>query len=340
MKLISFHRTDPQLNWPWLLYALGFMGLFLINGALASVIIYRYDPGPNTEQLPILVPTVVVGMAYCFGRIAGAILQPVAGYFSDLTEGRWGKRRPFLAASTLPLVMSFVLLFNPLVTETSEGNNVYLIGLLCLFYLASALYQVPFLAWLSELAPLPQQRVMLSSWLAIGSLVGAVFGAAATPWIIGRYGFETMTLLVATISLGTLLLPLLNDERPTETSLQKRRLPLLRTLKMGWQNPTFRAYVLGISSAWVTMAILAACPTFVAIALLHRGVGFSALINALVFGGALLMQQEVTSGIAWCGRCAHSCASFLEVKSILKGKDIMVDNNCHCVYYCLHVKVM
>lgn len=278
LKRIYHH---PQL--PWLLYAPGFFGVFLINSALTSILLYRYDPGSNAEQLPVLVPAAIVGVAFFVGRVVGAFLQPLVGYFSDNVQSKWGRRRPFMAVSTLPMVGSFILLFNPLVDETTSGNSVYLAGLLSIFCLAMAIYQVPYLAWLPELAPQDTQKVTLSSWLAIASLVGTLGGGVGTPWISARYGFSVMTLAISLLGMIALLLPLLTPE----PAVQKvERLPLLTALRASWQNVSFRPYVMGISAAWVAMSILAVCPPFFAIALLHKDIGFGALITALVMGGS------------------------------------------------------
>jgi GPH family glycoside/pentoside/hexuronide:cation symporter len=189
------------------------------------------------------------------------------------------------------MVSSFILLFNPLITETSPGNNLYLIGLLCLFYFAVAVYQVPYLAWLPELAPQDQQKLTLSSWLAISGLIGTIFGAVGTPWMSARYGFAVMTGVVGFISLASLLLPLLAPERATQKT---QPVPLLKALKASWRNSSFRSYVMGVSAGCTAMSILAVCPPFFAIALLHRDISFGALISALVLGGSAFGMMIVS----------------------------------------------
>jgi GPH family glycoside/pentoside/hexuronide:cation symporter len=300
MKLSYFkYAFHNKLRVYWLFYATGFLGVFLINSSLTSILLYRYDPGTNAENLPVLVPTVIAGAAFFAGRVIGAIFQPVAGYLSDQTQGKWGKRRPYLAASTPAIIGSFIFLFNPLITETSRGNSLYLISFLCIFYFALALYQVPYLAWLTELAPQNNQRVQLSSWLAISSLVGMVIGAVGTPWLTARYGFSVMTLIIGSISLLSLLVPLITPELAVEENL---RLPLLTVLRASWRNNSFRPYVLGISTAWVAMSILAVCPPFFAIALLHKDVSFGGLINALVLGGSAFSIVILRSLVSRLGK--------------------------------------
>lgn len=284
-------KDRDRLQIYWLAYASGFLGLFLLKSALISVIVYRYDPGPNAEQLPILVSAAWVGVMTFISRIAGAILQPVAGYLSDRTQGPWGKRRPFLAASALPIVISFALLFNPVMTARTEGKSLYLLMLLCIFHLAFSLYQVPYLAWLPELAKQDSQRIKLSKWLAITSLVGTAGGGATAPWLIEAYGFEGMTLVVAIIGLVTMLLPLMAPE-PAEK--HSRPPALLLSLQKSWQNDAFRPYVWSNSAAWIAVTILSICPPFVAIALLNQTVGFSGLLNLLVLIGSAVGMGALT----------------------------------------------
>ncbi|NEQ43499.1 MAG: MFS transporter [Leptolyngbya sp. SIOISBB] len=286
MSSLLSRLSSNRLRIYWLLYTTGFLGLFLINGALTSVILYRYDPGSNSDGLAILVPTAIVGTALFAGRILGAFSQPVAGHISDNSSWKWGKRRPFIAMSTWPMVASFALLFNPLITESSEGKNLYLISLISLFYLAFSLYQVTYLAWLPELASQDTQRLTLSGWLAIASLLGIILGGAGTPWLVENYGFTPMTIIIGLVSLGTLLLPLLVSE--TVDRQPRPNLSLFVALKASWENPSFRPYVLAVSSAWVSMSILSVSPTFFAIALFHQDIGFGGLVTLLILGGAAI----------------------------------------------------
>lgn len=329
MRFPSLKHIYGKLPIPWLYYVTGFFGVFLINSGLTSILLYRYDPGSNTEQLPVLVPAAIVGVAFFISRAIGAILQPVAGYLSDQTHGRWGKRRPYLAASILPVVGSFVLLFNPLINETSRGNDFYLMSFLCLFYFALALYQVPYLAWLYELAPEDHQRIALSSWLAISSLLGGAVGSVGTPWLSDHYGFATMTWVIGGISFIALLLPLANPELASERATQ--RLSLFTMLNASWQNASFRPYALGISAALTALSILAVCPPFFAVALLHKDIGFGALINALVLGGSTCSIVILKPAVSRFGKkrvCQFSmlwsgvCLVLLAITSVILGPSL------------------
>ena len=250
------------------------------------MLIYRYDPGiPNSSHLPFLVSSIVVGLVMFVSRIVGALTQPAIGYYSDRFQSRWGQRRPFLAAAVLPLAASFILLFTPPFHSTNIGNVVYLTILLCLFYIALAAYQIPYLALLPALAPTAQQRINLSSMMAAFGLLGSALGGIGAPWLSHQYGFPGMALIIGSISFVTMLMPLSVQE---EVMPSKREyFPFWKSLRSGWQNNSFRIYLTGIGSVWITVSILSVCSTFLAVALLDKDISFSSVINGLMLGGTV-----------------------------------------------------
>lgn len=289
----------------WLPYISGFLGILLINNALLTMLIYRYDPGiPNADNLPFLVPSAFVGVAIFISRIVGAIAQPILGYNSDRLHSRWGQRRPFLAAAILPLTASFLLLFTPPLDMANGVKMVYLVSLLCLFYVAFAAYQVPFLAWLPALAPTTEQKIGLSTWVAAAGLLGSAIGAIGSPWLSQRYGFTGMAGVLASIAALMLLLPLTVPETPQ--SCQMHPPPFWQSWQWSWQNRAFRIYLVGIAAAWIAVSIVSVCPTFLAVALLKQDVSFGGVINAVIFTGtvvgflpALLLARRWGKGLTF-----------------------------------------
>ncbi|WP_019504295.1 MFS transporter [Pleurocapsa sp. PCC 7319] len=270
----------------WLPYITGFFGLLSLNRALLTMLIYRYDPGiPNSSHLPFLVSSLIVGIAMFVSRIIGALTQPAIGYCSDRFQSRWGKRRPFLAIAVLPLTLSFILLFIPPLGSNSIGNVVYLGILLCIFYLALAAYQIPYLALLPVLAPTVKQRINLSSLMAAFGLLGSAFGGIAAPLLTQQYGFPRMAIMIGSASFVTMLMPLIVHEDVTVS--KPEYLPFWKSFKSGWQNDCFRIYLTGIASAWITISILSVSSTFLAVALLNKDISFGSVVNGLVLGGTM-----------------------------------------------------
>ena len=58
-------------------------------------------------------PAAWVGAAMMVTLIFDAICDPLIGEWSDHTRSRWGRRHPFMYASTVPAAIAFYFLFDP-----------------------------------------------------------------------------------------------------------------------------------------------------------------------------------------------------------------------------------
>ncbi len=277
----------PRLLLKWLPYITGIFGLLSINSAVLTMLIYRYDPGiPNPDNLPFLVPSALVGIAMLVSRLGGAMSQPIIGHISDRFWSRWGRRKPFLAMAVVPLVVSFLLLLTPSANHSRIENIVYLIALLCLLNLAIAIYQVSYLAWLPSLTQAPEQRVTLSSLMAIFGMLGASIGGIGSPLLVDKYGFKGMALTLGFIGFIALSMPLIVKEEIVPSKIES---PTFWTsLRSALQNQSFRSYVAGFSSAGIAMSIVSACPAFLAVALLGKDVSFGTVVNSIILGSGII----------------------------------------------------
>jgi glycoside/pentoside/hexuronide:cation symporter, GPH family len=280
---------SPKLLITWFTYSFGVLGLFLIQNSLLSMLLYRYDPGrSNSINAPILLSSVLVGLAMFCGRLCGAISQPVVGYWSDRFDGSWGRRKPFLAVSIIPIVASFGSIFLPLPSSDPKVSLIYLVILLCLFYQAFSIYQVSYLAWLPAHTETPEQRICLSGFMAVSSLLGALIAGVVTPWLADRYGFTVMVSVIGGFGLIALVAPIFLQEKPVVLTLPKGAFLPLDSFRKSLRNSAFRAYAIGLSASWIAVGILSICSTFIALALLNQTVGFASVVNALVLMGTVL----------------------------------------------------
>ena len=53
----------------------------------------------------LLIAPVVMGVIFGAGRLWDAIVDPILGVWSDRTEHAWGRRRPWIAASAIPIAV-------------------------------------------------------------------------------------------------------------------------------------------------------------------------------------------------------------------------------------------
>ncbi len=61
----------------------------------------------------LLVPPLAMGILFGVGRLWDAVTDPMAGVWSDRTNHRWGRRRPWLAVSAIPIALFGLMVWAP-----------------------------------------------------------------------------------------------------------------------------------------------------------------------------------------------------------------------------------
>lgn len=61
----------------------------------------------------LLVPATAMGLIFGLGRLWDAVTDPMAGLWSDRTQHRWGRRRPWIAASSIPVAVFGLMVWSP-----------------------------------------------------------------------------------------------------------------------------------------------------------------------------------------------------------------------------------
>ena len=94
----------------------------------------------------------VMGMILFLGRgVWDAIADPIAGYLSDRTRTKLGRRRPWLLASAIPISVAFVLLWMPPRDASPTLVIVWMSVMVVAFYSASTVLIIPHTALGAEL---------------------------------------------------------------------------------------------------------------------------------------------------------------------------------------------
>jgi GPH family glycoside/pentoside/hexuronide:cation symporter len=170
-------------------YALGSAGFQVTGGLVVSVGLYFYLPPADTDLVPQLPTGIVLGVltAYGLARLIGGVFDsladPIVGFASDASRSRHGRRRAFLIAGLLPMVLAPVALFWPPGAPGSGVNVIFLAALLAVYYVFFTVYVAPYLALLPELARDQEDRVRLSTLMAVVAL--PIVGAFAPLWLWG-----------------------------------------------------------------------------------------------------------------------------------------------------------
>ena len=112
----------------------------------------------------LLIAPGVMGAVFMIARLWDAVTDPVAGQWSDRTATRWGRRRPWMLAAALPILITLMMVWAP----PSFLNGWLLIawmaiGLL-LYETAATVFIVPYGALGMEITDNHHERTRLFGW--------------------------------------------------------------------------------------------------------------------------------------------------------------------------------
>jgi GPH family glycoside/pentoside/hexuronide:cation symporter len=151
----------------------------------------------------------MVGFVFGAGRFWDALSDPIAGWASDRTRSRLGRRRPWMFCAAVPLALSFYALWSVPVDASPRLMGVWLAASLLLFFTALTAVRIPYLALGAELTENHHERTRLCAvrvgaeafgiFTAIGAL-HLIENAESIPqmasWVAGALGLLTTSIVV------------------------------------------------------------------------------------------------------------------------------------------------
>jgi GPH family glycoside/pentoside/hexuronide:cation symporter len=100
----------------------------------------------------LAIPAATMGGILLLSRAWDAVVDPVAGYLSDRTHTRLGRRRPWLLAGALPLALGFALAWSPPASLSPAALVVWTGAATLLFFTSMTLSRMPHEALGAELS--------------------------------------------------------------------------------------------------------------------------------------------------------------------------------------------
>ncbi|GHV84629.1 sugar transporter [Spirochaetia bacterium] len=209
----------------------------------------------------------LAGAALMIGKGWDAITDPLMGYFSDRTITRLGRRRPYLLAGALPMMLALWLFF----TAPNISGEIMLMlwATLCLMLVntASTIINVPYSSLTPELTDDYHERTSLNGYRFGCAVFGTITGAAAILPLVGvfssggvKQGWSMLGLVLGAVIMAVTLITFLAAKEKRHTRADLPREGFFSTYKAVFTNKPyvilFVSYALHMTAINFLQAIL------------------------------------------------------------------------------------
>ena len=157
-------------------------GLPPVGAGYMFCIVSLYVMKFSTDVL--LIAPAVMGLIFGISRFWDAISDPLVGYLSDKTNSRWGRRRPWLFWSVIPVFVSFWMVTAPPESLTGMLLILWMGAGVILFYSAQTMFIVPHMSLGAELSDDYHERNKIFGARHAGWILGYISALATMYWLI------------------------------------------------------------------------------------------------------------------------------------------------------------
>jgi GPH family glycoside/pentoside/hexuronide:cation symporter len=126
----------------------------------------------------LLVPAAVMGLLFGLSRVSDAILDPAAGYLSDRTRSKLGRRRSWMLASSLPMGATFWMLWSPPASLAGAELYVWMGVAVFAYHVATTMFAVPHEALGAELSTSHHDRTRIFGVKHVVGTLGSLLALA------------------------------------------------------------------------------------------------------------------------------------------------------------------
>lgn len=164
----------------------------------------------------------LAGTAVMAGKLWDAVTDPLMGYLSDRTRTRWGRRRPFIFAGAVPLMLAMWFFFTSPSFPGQIALAVWAALALMLLNTAYTVVNIPYSSLTPELTSDYHERSSLNGYRFAFATVGTILGAAAVQPIVGAFSSKRAGFSAAGLILGAVMAA---AALATAFSVREKKLP-------------------------------------------------------------------------------------------------------------------
>lgn len=196
------------------------------------------------------------------GGIWDAINDPLIGILADRVRTRWGRRRPLILLGSLPLAVSFVMLWWVPPWQNQLAMMAYYTVVYLLFDTAFTLVTIPYSALTAELTEDYDERTGLTAYRMAVSMAGGLIAAVAMPLVVDLFPDRKTGYLVVGLAFGLLAIvpyfTLFFGLRESNVSPVQVSMNIANGFLHTFRNRAFRFAAAIYMTAWTTVNLVAA----------------------------------------------------------------------------------
>ena len=253
-------------------------------------------------------------------KIADAVLDPVMGSIIDMTRTRWGKLRPYILFSALPVAVLSGLLFT--VPDADEPLKLVYFGIAYLLWgIAYTVCDVPFWGLIGSAFVDPSARTRVIGFVRAFGAIALGLSTLGMPWIAKALsfgstkttaqGWSLAVFITSILGMGVFLLAFFNA-RERQTTAVSMRLSFRQLFTTLAKNTPLLMVLLGSILGFGRFIVQAGGAVFVVIA--YNSEGTFTLVGAAIIAG-LVISSFATPALLrrWSGRTLVIASSLVAV---------------------------
>lgn len=262
----------------------------------------------------------LIGIIFIAIRIMDAVTDPLMGWISDTTRGRFGRRKPWMVIGAPVIMISIIGLLAP-----PDGVGLgWFTGFLLALTLGWTLYLTPYFAWGAEMSGDYAERSRITIWREAMGLIGTIAAAVIYGLLGERLGLSVIAGMVAlALPLATLIALRMTPEPPALTDNKIVFSGILSALR---EEPIFRRLLIAYFINGAANALPATLFLFFVEHRLGAAPETGGLLLIVYFGAAVLaapfwawVAGRFQKHRAWCVAMLYAGCVFLAALTLGEG---------------------
>lgn len=246
-------------KWKELVYAASGFGpnfMMVLMGAYFTDAVNPAALGHGDTFQAIMAGTCFVAPAifpvlYMIGKIFDGVIDIPFAQITDTLSTKWGRRRPLIAVSFLPMVIAYAMCWTPIGGASRPVLNTFWIFFWSVIFFASyTMCLICFYGSLSTTCVNESQRIRVSGYKSFFDTINYCIVYALVPVLLDamQIHIDKFALLCLPIMV-TILIPLFlvkEGEKygyPEGPALDRKKVPLLKSFKLTWMNKVYMSWL-------------------------------------------------------------------------------------------------